>query len=705
MENLKKTSSKNSPQILVVEDDATTRVLIKRILLKSIPDYIYHEADDLESILDVISHNSIDCILLDYFLANDDGLMILQRLRSDKVYIPVIVLTNQTDDTVAAGLIKEGATDYFSKSILQEKNVQDILRRSITNSIEKYRLLIENKQARQALELRERRYRGLIENSPILIMRFFNDEEKMITFVNDGFCNYNGINRYELLGEDIAIIIDESEREEFFIKIARINKDQPVLSFEQKGFGKKIDNWQFWTIEGIFDDEDEIIEYQCMGEDISDLKTTQHQLQDSLKKVEELKSLQDGDYFLTSLLLEPFMYNKSTSTLLEIDIEVKQKKEFTFKKWNRSLGGDLSLAHSVPLSGKRYTFFTNADAMGKSMQGAGGAIVYAAVLQSIINRVRLSSIEQDTYPEMWLQETFREIQGVFESFDGSMLLSAILGLIDDETGFVCFLNAEHPDLVLYRNGSASFLHTEGELRKIGVSQKMEALQINTIQLQDNDVLISASDGRDDIILTSENKINEDENLFLQNVEAGKGKLEDILIAIMGCGELTDDASFIRIQKNAPKFTEKKMTDNARTKKLDAIKKLSEKKEIINKISGLSNQFPGNPSLLKDILHFMESRKMHDESLLYYLVYCEIRPYDEEMMYRATICFKNAGQPEKARLFLERLVLRSPKNIDWLSDLAQVQFELKNFMEADRLLDWILNLDHNNKKALSMKNNL
>jgi len=705
MEKIKKPSSKNRSQILVVDDDVTTRVLIKKILIKSIPEIIFHEAEDMASILEIISHNSIDCILLDYFLANDDGLVILQRLRSEKVYIPVIVLTNQTDDTIAAGLIKEGATDYFSKTILQENNVEDILRRSITHSIEKYRLLIDKKQARQALELRERRYRGLIENSPILIMRFFNDDEKMITFVNDGFCNYYEINRYEFLGENIASIVNESEREDFFKKLSSINKNLPVLSFEQKGFGKKIDNWQFWTIEGIFDDEDEIIEYQCMGEDISDLKNTQHQLQDSLKKVEELKSLQDGDYFLTSLLLEPFMYNKSTSTLLEIDIEVKQKKEFSFRKWNRALGGDLSLAHSIPLSGKRYTFFTNADAMGKSMQGAGGAIVYGAVLQSIINRVRLSSMEQDTYPEMWLQETFIEIQGVFESFDGSMLISAILGLIDDETGFTCFINAEHPELVLYRDGKASFILANGAMRKIGVTQDIETLQINTFQLADNDVIISASDGRDDIILKSENRINEDENLFLQNVETGKGNLEDILVSIKNCGELTDDTSFIRIKKKASKPAGKKLTDNAQKIELDSIKKLSEKKEIMNKILALSSQFPDNPSLLKEILDFMMLKEMHDEALLYFLVYCEIKPYDEDMMYRASLCFKKAEELDKARLFIERLVLRSPENVNWLIELAQVQFDLKNFMEADLLLDRVLAIDNNNEKAQSMKNNL
>ncbi|MBP6738990.1 MAG: SpoIIE family protein phosphatase, partial [Leptospiraceae bacterium] len=35
---------------------------------------------------------------------------------------------------------------------------------------------------------------------------------------------------------------------------------------------------------------------------------------------------------------------------------------------------------------------------------------------------------------------------------GSMLMSLVFGLIDERTGVMYFLNAEHPDMVLYRDG-------------------------------------------------------------------------------------------------------------------------------------------------------------------------------------------------------------------------------------------------------------
>ena len=52
------------------------------------------------------------------------------------------------------------------------------------------------------------------------------------------------------------------------------------------------------------------------------------------------------------------------------------------------------------------TVFLNADAMGKSMQGAGGALVAGAVFNSIIERTMLSPTVQNQYPERWLKNSF-----------------------------------------------------------------------------------------------------------------------------------------------------------------------------------------------------------------------------------------------------------------------------------------------------------
>ena len=274
------------------------------------------------------------------------------------------------------------------------------------------------------------------------------------------------------------------------------------------------------------------------------------ELQRTLNEVRALKVQQDGDYFLTSLLIKPLGGNFAKSENVDIDILVRQKKRFHFRRWNSEIGGDLCTAHTIELRGHTYTAFLNGDAMGKSMQGAGGALVLGVVFKSVITRTAYSSISNTKSPERWLKDCFTELQNIFVSFDGSMLISAVLGLVDDKTGLVYYINAEHPWVVLYRERQASFIENELLLRKIGLEGLEGHLRVNTFQMKPDDVLIVGSDGRDDVALGMNERgvriINEDEYQFLRRVEEGGGDLERIEQAITSVGELTDDFTLVRI---------------------------------------------------------------------------------------------------------------------------------------------------------------
>lgn len=171
------------------------------------------------------------------------------------------------------------------------------------------------------------------------------------------------------------------------------------------------------------------------------------ELSQSLKQVRQLKKQQDGDYFLTSLLLLPLMKHNNNSRTFSSELLTIQKKTFQFRDKEYRIGGDISIVDHLQFQGKQYLVFVNGDAMGKSIQGAGGALVLGVVFNSLIARYK-NQTNSELSCQDWLEQVFIDLQNVFESFDGSMLLSMVVGAIEEQTGWMYYLNAEHPWVAL-----------------------------------------------------------------------------------------------------------------------------------------------------------------------------------------------------------------------------------------------------------------
>ena len=125
--------------IMIVEDDPWYGDLLKYHLSLN-PDY---EVILLSSAKECLAnlHLSPDVICLDFGLPDESGDKLLSRIQSINDAIPVIVISGQTDVSVAINLLKSGATDY----IVKDENTSELL----WNSILKIR---ENAALRQEVE-------------------------------------------------------------------------------------------------------------------------------------------------------------------------------------------------------------------------------------------------------------------------------------------------------------------------------------------------------------------------------------------------------------------------------------------------------------------------------------------------------------------------------------------------------------------------
>ncbi len=326
-----------------------------------------------------------------------------------------------------------------------------------------------------------------------------------------------------------------------------------ILSYDELGTFSQFINRIIQQLESMYDSIQTLNENL---EKIVEIRTLE--LKNTLEEVQKLKLQQDGDYYLTTLLIEPFIRKSNDDFLISskfhLDFIIKQKKEFEFRGKKKEIGGDFCSFYEINLKNKPYIFFINADAMGKSIQGAGGILILMSVLQAAIERNYLLDSEKNVFPEIWLKQLFIELHKILETFQGSMMISLILGLLDIQTNSLYFINAEHPSPVLIRKYKARFIKDKYFLRKLGSIITEGNISINTILLQKNDIFVCGSDGKDDIIY--QDKLNEDESLFLRLLKKNNFSPLQTYYYIVENSEVKDDISYYGLKPSNKIFSKK-----------------------------------------------------------------------------------------------------------------------------------------------------
>ncbi|WP_244241199.1 PP2C family protein-serine/threonine phosphatase [Leptospira selangorensis] len=428
------------------------------------------------------------------------------------------------------------------------------------------------------------------------------------------------------------------------------------------------------------------------------------ELRETLRTVEELKQQQDGDYFLTSLLIKPLGINRTTGRKAKVDFLIKQKKNFVFKGKESEIGGDICIAQEILLRGKEYTVFLNADAMGKSLQGAGGVLVLGAAFHSILQRTLTNENTYSLYAEKWIKNAFTELHKLFQGFDGSMLVSMVLGVLDEEAGILYYINAEHPWSVLYRDGKASFLEESLQYRKLGTPGMEGSLSVKIFRLQPADILVIGSDGRDDLEIptrSGEKTMNEDESLFMKIVESSEGNLQTILSNLESRGRITDDLSLLRIEYDPGKSLNK-------TKAGKGVHNLSKKAreflrnknipEAILTIEEALNLSPENQILKRDLIRLHYRNGNYQEACSLMDSYVEENPGDTDIIYTASFCFKKIGNYNRSLELAERIQLRNPGIPANLAHIADLNLKLGRSEKAVNYAKLSLELDPQNENA-------
>jgi two-component system chemotaxis response regulator CheY len=115
--------SANLPAILIVDDSATTRAMIKRVIeMTHLPVGQIFEAADGKAGLDLMNAQTIDFVLADLNMPVMDGMEMIATMRkSDRLHaIPVVVISAQPDEDRISQLKRDGVVGYLPKPFTAE---------------------------------------------------------------------------------------------------------------------------------------------------------------------------------------------------------------------------------------------------------------------------------------------------------------------------------------------------------------------------------------------------------------------------------------------------------------------------------------------------------------------------------------------------------------------------------------------------------
>jgi len=120
--------------LLIIDDNEDDRTVYKRYLKKNNQvNFNFLDAINGEEAIQLFENNEIDCILLDHLLPDIDGVDLIEKLEKGKISntLPIVAITGEGNEEIAAKFIKNGAKEYLSKSKISKEG----LIRAIFNTI------------------------------------------------------------------------------------------------------------------------------------------------------------------------------------------------------------------------------------------------------------------------------------------------------------------------------------------------------------------------------------------------------------------------------------------------------------------------------------------------------------------------------------------------------------------------------------------
>lgn len=161
-------------------------------------------------------------------------------------------------------------------------------------TVQHYATELEQRVAERtaALQESEARYRAIVEDQTELICRFWPDGT--LTFANNAYCRFFQLERESLSAHNFMAFIPSVDCAVVEAKLSALSASRPVASVECRVYTPQRETrWMLWTLRKIYNEAGAFVEFQAVGQDITDRYEAEEVLRKALAKeiqFSELKS-------------------------------------------------------------------------------------------------------------------------------------------------------------------------------------------------------------------------------------------------------------------------------------------------------------------------------------------------------------------------------------------------------------------------------
>ncbi len=132
------------PKILIIEDEAAIRRVLKKIISEENDAYNVEEAEDGLQGIEMIMNTDYDLVFCDIKMPKMDGVEVLEKVKKIKPETPIVMISGHGDLETAVNTMRLGAFDYISKP----PDLNRLLN-TVRNALDRKELVVENKRLKK----------------------------------------------------------------------------------------------------------------------------------------------------------------------------------------------------------------------------------------------------------------------------------------------------------------------------------------------------------------------------------------------------------------------------------------------------------------------------------------------------------------------------------------------------------------------------